>query len=453
MLVFRAISGKELNIKNYKQILEEANKESLYEILKEFENLKKKNINIYSEITLKSMSNHIVKGNFNENYYWISFSKNFRIAYNYAMPSIYRVTNTKKAKTKRSKIIICEFDQDRMFDISNSKIDIVNKYINGHWGSYAKNKEEVLLLGKLDLKYKELTNLQADLLCILWEQEHIDKNYTLEDFKQWDNIHSQLYPILTIVEKMIYDLYFIQNLNLYEIIAPLYYSNNVNILYLYNLILDIITSILNKALPFTKIDYREISSSTVWNMYSSEIHFLCKNYKKYKYENQICDFNCLFTILSEKRYIDSTTDVSELKYLIQNTSNAHSSYVVTTEYPLYLFLPKDEPILKKEYLLFDKENDLYYCYDRCENNPKSSGINIGKFVSEIYIPDTFKKIDEDFLNIDSLAQDQYSDTLTTVYGGRYSNVPKLACANRNHLKVYSNHNKENQYIPLIICVY
>ncbi len=36
MLVFRAISGKELNIKNYKQILEEANKESLYEILKEY---------------------------------------------------------------------------------------------------------------------------------------------------------------------------------------------------------------------------------------------------------------------------------------------------------------------------------------------------------------------------------------------------------------------------------
>lgn len=449
MLIFRAISENTFgwNNKNSEELL---NERSLMKYL-------------------ECLNIHLTKGNFDTNDYWTSFSKNFRIAYYYSKPSIYRGSRNDKrcqrnVKIGKSNIICCEFDEGKMVDITDKESIIVKEYCKRTAYNYGKSNEEVLLLGNIE-EFIEFTLFECDLIYILSEKkEKYDVKFHINNVI--NTVNNVEYKIeLDFIERIVYELLYNCKKNLYEIIAPLYYSNNVDIKYIYGLILNIIKSILNKAISFIDSGIN-VKYETIIKMYKSQLNFICLKYNQYNYCNEECNFNILFK-LYDKELKDITIDNKELSYKIDKTYSIRKlHYITDVEYPIFLYLPRNEKIFVKDYFEFDEKRDLFFEIEEykvyrnnCVVEKNYNGYrnyrymlegsrygytqletNICKFVSEIYIPHSYLEIEDNVFDIEESfsnrknIENKYCDLLIRVFGGYNLKNYNISFKNREFIK-------------------
>lgn len=457
MLVFRAIYENELKFEN-----------------NSLEELGTMNSNEYY---FDCFHKHLTKGSFYGNGFLKSFSKSYSIAYYFSEPVVYRgnrigIKCLRKVKIRKSKIIACEFDESKMWDITNRESFEIQNYCKGTAYTYGKSNEEVLLIGKID-NYIEFTLLQSDLMYILCEEKLYNQQYDINKISfVFKHIEENLE--LTLIESIIYQLMYIHNKNLYEIIAPLYYSNDVDIKNLYGLILNTIKSILNKAISCID-DSIDIRYETVIRMYESELNFVCLKYNEYTYLNEQVDFNILFEVY--KKELIRISNKKELYYKIDKNYSISEklNYITQKEYPLFLYLPKNEKILRMNYFEFDEKKDLFFelikykviksrkkenytievivaqnykgyrnyeymPYSTLDGNKKFRS-SICKFVSEVYIPDSYLEVEDNVFTIDlsscfnsKIVVNKYCDLLVRVFGGENLKDKNICFRNREFIK-------------------
>lgn len=439
MLIYRAVADKDTDNFTAQQILQD-----------EF----------LLQTAISCIDKHIANGNYSKDKFWLSFTSNFIVAYNYAKPSIYRNARTtkqykKNVKIRRSKISVIDYNKAQQLEkIDATKpiiIDVVANVdkLSTRAANYGKGSNEFLLLGTLDNSViKNITFLQSDLLYLLLTKAQDGTQYNitshlncLNDLDVFERAEANLK--LNLIEKIIYKLFFVDNKNLYEIIAPLYYANDIDITFLYGLVLDIIKSILNKAIA--NIDNTiSVTFKQVVEMYDCELNFICKGYKENHYSSKQCNFDVLLNIYANE--LQSVINVPYNKeQLIQNINDVvlpAMNGLATHEYPIYLYLSKQENIINKNCFDFNMEKDLYFAYRKYEvisasGNKKeyiwngyryvdsykyaneSFKVNIGKCISEFYIPDSYTMIEHDAFPITSAKNDQYANVLVTVFGGTH----------------------------------
>lgn len=449
MLIFRAISedGFGWQNKNINELFRESNKEEYF----------------------KYLYKHLTKGSFYSNNYWTSFSKSFIIAYNYSKPIVYRGNKSNKlcprnVKIRKTNIIACEFDASNMLDITNKNSPVVQKYCTGRAYTYGKSNEEVVVLGKVE-EFVEFTLFQGDLIYILSRECKYNQESSMHDIIDSINMVEDKLE-LSLIERIVYELLYNSKKNLYEIVAPLYYSNNIDIKYIYGVLFDILKSILTKGIRIIdssiNID-NKILELLRNEMYESELNFICLKYTEYEYSNENCKFGILLEIYKDELKSLNNFELidKELSYLINDEHLLGCSRCVymPMEYPLYLYIPRNEEIVLKDYLRFDEKRDLLFHsvqYRTERKNPQYYGnfmetmsedsgenrkyrympngayygysdfqSNICKFISEIYIPDSYVEIEQNtfalveynHLDGNDVVKICYPDLLVRVFGG------------------------------------
>lgn len=402
-----------------------------------------------------TMYTHLTKGNFITNEYWTSFTKSYNVAYEFCNPVVYRVggndsTFRRKIKIRKSNIAISVFDKNIMADITDRDSTIVKLFCKGKAYSYGKSNKEVLALGKVEYKFI-LTRFQADLIFVL-NNPTWDKVLEIEHLEKYINIivtrYDEIKEIqLTIVEKIIFCLMYENNFNLYEIIAPLFEKNNIDLLSLYEIVFNEICNIILKALEIIDkeicISRKRILDLLCYRMYESELNLVAAKYDEYN-ENY-CDFMCLFDLYKQQLDEININNINSEKLKVYlgekgNFLKTNSYTIVPKERPLFLYLPKGGKHLSRNLFEFKEGRDFRFyplitncCTGKFECIPygiqygkRQFKISISKFVSQIYIPESYKFVDEDIFDVKSnrhcgnyqgFVEDKYSDLLVDIFGG------------------------------------
>lgn len=397
------------------------------------------------EEVISDIQKHVLLGNFQESH-WNSLSEEFVTAYGYSRPSIIRNKsnkNIKKVKIKPTYIAVAEFDPTSMI-----KREQYSEYISNRAHNYSKNTSEVLsgCIESFDILYK----FQMDLLYILYYQ---DKSRTNET-KYIDtilNLQDDFKLELTALELLIFDLFYNNNRNFYEIIAPIFVSQKLDILVYYECLFDIIAKILKKGAKYyfdDEIELNRITKPLKQVMYHCEMNFICVDgYKDDGYQanrklsDSKVDFGGLLEVYED--IIDKDTMescYSSILDLTYSEIDCCKEYPLTRgpimesekEYPLYLYLPRKVTysVLSGRCIKFtgkrfkiynfvakDKEDSTLYNHLMKESDRYTfvggSLLNLGHFASEIYISPQYRRVESDSLNSENIG----ADCLVKVFGG------------------------------------
>lgn len=400
----------------------------------------------------ESIDNHIRNGNVVKSNEIFSVTSDFQTALRFAKPIVVIKENkVVHIKIKRSSIAV--FNEDTINkNILNyedvKKFHRQEKNISNTAFNYTMGTCELIITGRVD-EFYILTKLYQDLLFCA-EEDNFFKilNLVIHSGNQ-KKIHEFCEASLNPIEKLIYQLFYLENLNLYETLAPVYYSNEkANIYCVYDTFFEVLLSILTKLYEFLGIEISDINNlqKKLLDLYNTELNILCLRSKNDYYIQQV-DFSSLLV-----EYSAQLNDFNKNENYVWNLSLENSIQYTKVHCnidtsPLFLYLPKsfseneieelnhyflsskirdyhllknpNESIFKNAEYKRDEEG--YVCnsikVDKygnilAEKNDKNFShyiyINLSIFYSELYIPPSYTSIDPAFFSFDYLKKECFN---------------------------------------------
>lgn len=318
-----------------------------------------KEIADFSEQDLASahskINRHILKGNTIKNDEIMSLTLDFNVALNYAKPHVLLDSYRNVFSVKIHRSLIAVFNSETIKDNILS-LDDINKYdkskkIGARAQNYAISTKEKITTGRLN-DFCLLKKMHQDLLAL--HSNNNTKffkilNYVIHPENQ-QKIHTFFEGNLTTQEKLIYTLFYVKNLNFYEVIAPIYYFNtDANLYCIYDAVFSTLNDILNKVLTLIELDANLDYTSSLFKLYCSELNVLCINPRNEVYKSTL-NLNILKYIYplatqflkSEETTFTFKEQKNKLEtYLNSNYRDTNGDKSDLTDCtPLFLYLPK-----------------------------------------------------------------------------------------------------------------